>query len=45
MDYSQAEEYILGFTDYEKIPGILYTSANYDLRRMDELLQPLGTPS
>ena len=44
MDYSQAEEYILGFTDYEKIPGILYTSANYDLRRMDELLQPLGNP-
>ncbi len=44
MDYKQAEDYILSFTDYEKIPGILYTSANYDLRRMDVLLQPLGDP-
>lgn len=44
MDYQQAEDYILSFTDYEKIPGILYTSANYDLRRMDALLQPLGNP-
>ncbi len=44
MDYKQAEEYILSFTDYEKIPGILYTSANYDLRRMAELLAPLGNP-
>jgi len=44
MNYKQAEDYILSFTDYEKIPGILYTSANYDLRRMDALLQPLGNP-
>jgi dihydrofolate synthase/folylpolyglutamate synthase len=44
MDYRQAEEYILGFTDYEKIPGIAYTAANYDLRRMEKLLQPLGNP-
>ncbi len=44
MDYKQAEAYILSFTDYEKIPGILYTSANYDLRRMDELLELLGNP-
>ncbi len=44
MDYQQAEEYILSFTDYEKIPGIAYTSANYDLRRMEKLLQPLGNP-
>jgi dihydrofolate synthase/folylpolyglutamate synthase len=44
MDYQQAEDYILGFTDYEKIPGIAYTSANYDLRRMEKLLQPLGNP-
>lgn len=44
MDYRQAEDYILSFTDYEKIPGIAYTSANYDLRRMDSLLQPLGNP-
>jgi dihydrofolate synthase/folylpolyglutamate synthase len=44
MDYQQAEDYILSFTDYEKIPGIAYTSANYDLRRMEKLLQPLGNP-
>lgn len=44
MDYKQAEDYILSFTDYEKTPGILYTSANYDLRRMAELLAPLGNP-
>lgn len=44
MDYRQAEDYILSFTDYEKTPGIAYTSANYDLRRMGELLQPLGNP-
>jgi len=44
MDYHQAEDYILTFTDYEKIPGIAYTAANYDLRRMERLLQPLGNP-
>ena len=44
MNYRHAEAYILGFTDYEKTPGIAYTSANYDLRRMDELLRPLGNP-
>jgi len=44
MDYKQAEDYILSFTDYEKMPGIAYTSANYDLRRMEKLLQPLGNP-
>lgn len=44
MDYQQAQDYVLSFTDYEKIPGIAYTAANYDLRRMDKLLQPLGNP-
>src|SRR4030043_2399878 len=44
MDYKQAEDYILSFTDYEKMPGIAYTAANYDLRRMEKLLQPLGNP-
>jgi dihydrofolate synthase/folylpolyglutamate synthase len=44
MDYRQAVDYILSFTDYEKIPGIAYTSANYDLRRMEKLLQPLDNP-
>lgn len=44
MDYLQAQNYILSFTDYEKTPGIAYTSANYDLRRMERLLHPLGDP-
>jgi dihydrofolate synthase/folylpolyglutamate synthase len=44
MNYRQAEDYLLSFTDYEKIPGIAYTAANYDLRRMEKLLQPLGNP-
>lgn len=44
MNYLQAENYILSFTDYEKIPGIAYTATNYDLRRMEKLLQPLGNP-
>ena len=44
MNYRQAENYILSFTDYEKIPGIAYTAANYDLRRMEKLLKPLGDP-
>ena len=44
MDYRQVEAYVLGFTDYEKTPGIAYTSANYDLRRMEKLLEPLGNP-
>ena len=44
MNYRQAEEYLLGFTDYEKSPGIAYTAANYDLRRMERLLAPLGDP-
>ena len=44
MDYRQAEEYILSFTDYEVLPGIAYTAANYDLRRMEKLLMLLGNP-
>jgi dihydrofolate synthase/folylpolyglutamate synthase len=44
MDYQKAEDYILSFTDYEKIPGIAYISTNYDLRRMEKLLQPLRNP-
>ena len=44
MNYRQAEDYIFSFTDYEKIPAVAYTAANYDLRRMEILLQPLGNP-
>ncbi len=44
MDFNEAEKYLLSFTDYEKTPGIAYTAANYDLRRMEKLLKPLGNP-
>ncbi len=44
VNYREAEEYVLSFTNYEKTPGVPYTLANYDLRRMDELLVPLGNP-
>jgi dihydrofolate synthase/folylpolyglutamate synthase len=44
MNYTQAEAYVLSFTDYEKTPAFAYTAANYDLRRMESLLQPLGNP-
>lgn len=44
MDYQAAQEYLLGFTDYEKIPSVVYSPANYDLRRMHLLLEKLGNP-
>lgn len=36
--------YLLSFTDYEKLPSFLYSAANFDLRRMEELLGRLGNP-
>ncbi len=44
MNYQAALSYILSFTDYEKLPAFLYTPANFDLRRMAELLQRVGNP-
>ena len=44
MNYQQAEEFLLSLTDYEKSPGVAYNSANYDLRRMELLLEALGNP-
>lgn len=44
MNYQAALSYILSFTDYEKLPAFLYTAANFDLRRMAELLQRVGNP-
>ena len=44
MNYQEAERQILSFTDYEKTPGVLYTSTTYDLARMECLLQGLGNP-
>lgn len=43
MDYKQAVDYVLGLTDYEKAPAA-YTADNYDLKRMETLLDRLGNP-
>jgi dihydrofolate synthase/folylpolyglutamate synthase len=43
MDYQQAEDYIFSYTDYEKVP-VPHDAANYDLRRVEELLARLGNP-
>ena len=43
MDYQQALEYIYSFVNYETMP-MSRDAANFDLRRMDELLARLGMP-
>ncbi|MCL0065865.1 bifunctional folylpolyglutamate synthase/dihydrofolate synthase [Dehalococcoidia bacterium] len=43
MNYQAALDYILGFTDYERWPGFGY-AARFDLQRMEDLLQRLGSP-
>lgn len=44
MDYSQAEQYLHSFIDYETIPGISFASADYSLDHVKELLHRLGNP-
>ncbi|KPJ49508.1 MAG: hypothetical protein AMJ38_03235 [Dehalococcoidia bacterium DG_22] len=44
MDYSQAIEYILSFTDWERAPAQAFAAANFDLRRVHSLLARLGNP-
>ncbi len=44
MDYQAALEYILSFSDFERSPAIVYSAANFDLRRMEELLERLRNP-
>lgn len=44
MNYHEAINYILSFTDYEKLPASLYMADSFDLRRMAELLKRLGNP-
>ena len=44
MNYQAVLNWILGFTDYEQLPGSLYSSANFDLRRMEDLLRRLDNP-
>ncbi len=43
MNYQEALAYIDSYTDYEKTP-VPHAAANYDLRRMDELLAYFDNP-
>ncbi len=44
MDYQQAVDYIFSYMDYEVVPRLPHTAANYDLRRVQELLSRVGNP-
>jgi dihydrofolate synthase / folylpolyglutamate synthase len=44
LNYSQAEEYLNSFTNYELIPGISYAQPGYSLRHVEELLNRMGNP-
>ncbi len=44
MDYQQAIDYLASYTDYEIVPRLAHNAANYDLRRVEELLSRLGNP-
>ena len=44
MNYSQAEEYLDSFVNYEQIPGISYAQPGYSLRHVEELLNRMGNP-
>lgn len=44
MNYQQATEYIFGHTDYEVVPRVPHIMANYDLRRLLELMSRVGDP-
>jgi dihydrofolate synthase/folylpolyglutamate synthase len=44
LNYSQAEEYLNSFTNYELIPGISYAQSGYSLRHVEELLNRMGNP-
>ena len=44
MNYSQAEDYLNSFVNYEQIPGITYASSDYTLGHVEELLARMGNP-
>jgi dihydrofolate synthase/folylpolyglutamate synthase len=44
LNYSQAEEYLNSFVNYEQIPGISYAGPGYSLRHVEELLNRMGNP-
>jgi dihydrofolate synthase/folylpolyglutamate synthase len=43
MNYIEAVDYVYSFADYEKTP-VPHAAANYDLRRLEELLGYFGEP-
>ena len=44
MNYSQAEEYLNSFINYENIPGISYASHDYSLKHVEDFLHRIGDP-
>lgn len=44
MDYKESVDYIFGHTNYEMIPRVPHTQANYDLRRVLAALECLDNP-
>jgi dihydrofolate synthase/folylpolyglutamate synthase len=44
MNYREALDYIFSFTDYEKMPSVLYCATNYDMRRVESLLEGMDHP-
>jgi dihydrofolate synthase/folylpolyglutamate synthase len=44
LNYSQAEEYLNSFVNYEQIPGIPYAQPGYSLMHVEELLNRMGNP-
>jgi dihydrofolate synthase/folylpolyglutamate synthase len=42
LNYSQAEDYLNSFVNYEQIPGITYAGAGYSLEHLEELLKRMG---
>ena len=44
MEYREALDYIYSLTNYEAAPAQAYSSANYDLRRMEYILESVGSP-
>ena len=44
MNYSQAEQYLNSFTNYELVPGISYAQPGYSLSHVEELLNRMSDP-
>ena len=44
MNYRQAEQYLSGLVDYEKIPHVSYAQPGYNLRHVEYLLRLLDNP-